>query len=144
MVRDLLRFVPYKEADIIMDAGSGIEKVWFNSVLTANKMEMEIKEGKDYLTFKEKVDWTIGNPPYYISWLFTKKALETSRKGIAWLLNLNNLNSLFTPKRLSFAKEKGFEITKIHIVNDSRWFGRYFFVVYEKKKGILTWKRETY
>jgi len=41
-------------------------------------------------------------------------------------------------------KEQGFELQKLHIVSDRRWFGRYYFLVFEKKKGILSWERKTY
>ena len=144
MVKDLLDILHIKKDDVVMDAGSGKNKVWFNCINSTIKYEYEIKDGNDYLEFKDKVDWTVGNPPYHISWDFHKKAIITSKKGIAWLVNLNNLNSLFTPKRLDFAKDNGFELTKMHILSDKRWFGRYFFIVFEKKKGILTWTKKSY
>lgn len=140
MVKDLLSYLNILESDVVMDAGSGKNKVWYNNVKSNNKLEMEIDDGKDYLQFNGEVDWTIGNPPYHISWDFHYKALQTSRKGIAWLVNLNNLNSLLSSKRLNIAKSYGFYLTKMIVVEDRRWFGRYFFLVFTKNGNpIIEW-----
>jgi len=144
MVIDLLKFINYDYYDLILDAGSGKNKVWFNSIKSKNKLECEIEDGIDFLQWNKPVDWTIGNPPFHLSWDFTKKALLISKKGIAWLLNINNLNSIFSPKRLEFAKSLGFQVSKIIVVEDKRWFGRYFFVIYLKENGILTWIKKKY
>jgi len=62
---------------------------------------------------------------------------------MAWLVNINGLNSNLSPNRLAIAKAFGFEITSMHLIEDARWFGRYFFIIYEKnKKGVLTWEKE--
>jgi hypothetical protein len=132
MVIDLLNYVPYYYEDVVMDAGSGANKVWYNNIITRDKMEWDLEDGKDYLKFDGEVDWTVGNPPYHISWDFHLKALQTSRKGIAWLVNLNNLNSLLSPKRLNIMRDYEFELTHIIVVEDVRWFGRYFFLIFEK------------
>jgi len=55
-----------------------------------------------------------------------------------------SLNSLLTPRRLQIMKDKGFELQHIRVVADKRWYGRYYFLVFEKKKGILSWTRKTY
>jgi len=145
MVIDLLDILPYNKDDVLLDAGSGQTKVWFNNIKATNKDECEIKEGKDFFLYDKMVDWTVGNPPYSIGWQFTEKAFSISRKGVAWLVNINGLNSNLSPKRLSHAKSLGFEITSIHVIEDKRWFGRYFFIIYEKnKKGILTWSNKKY
>ena len=67
MVRDLLELVPYEKSDVLLDAGSGKDKVWFNAFDCALKLEYEISEGRDFLTHNENPDWTIGNPPYNIN-----------------------------------------------------------------------------
>jgi len=64
---------------------------------------------------------------------------------MAWLVNINGLNSNLSPNRLAIAKAFGFEITSMHLIEDARWFGRYFFIIYEKnKKGVLTWEKKKY
>ena len=145
MVKDLMALVPYSQDDVLLDAGSGKSKVWFNNFNCKDKDECEITDGKDFFAYGKPVDWTVGNPPYHIGWDFTKKAFEISRKGVAWLVNINGLNSNLSPSRLAAAKALGFEVTAIHVIEDRRWFGRYFFLVYEKgKKGILTWEQKKY
>jgi len=154
MVKDLVSLLPIKETDTILDAGSGKNKVWFNNANVKEKYECEIEDGCDFLLWDKKVDWVIGNPPFATNniindrhqnlipiWI--EESSNIANKGMAFLLNHKIINFL-TPVRLSKLKDKGFEITKFHIVSDKRWFGRYYFLIFEKKKGILSWKRETY
>jgi hypothetical protein len=90
------------------------------------------------------VDWVVGNPPYHIGWEFTNKAGQIAKRRVAWLVNNAELNSLLTPRRLQVMKNYGFEITHIRVVADRRWFGRYYFLVYEKKEGFISWNTKTY
>ena len=153
MVKDLLEITPLRNGDIVLDAGSGKNKVWFNCLDTKGifkKLECEIEDGCDFYKWNKKVDWVIGNPPFRDKKegqnqipLWVEKASEIANKGMAFLINHKVINFL-TPVRLEKLKEKGFEITKLHIVADKRWFGRYYYIIFEKKKGILSWKRKTY
>ena len=77
------------------------------------------------------------NPPYHISWKFTEHALKIATKGIAWLINNQALNSHFTPRRIEKMNQLGFYLQKIIVVSDKRWFGRYYFVIFEKQKNEL-------
>jgi hypothetical protein len=145
MVKDLLALVPYLEEDVLLDAGSGKSKVWFRNFKCQEKDEVEIEDGKDFLNYAKEVDWVIGNPPYHIGWQFTEKAFEIARKGVAWLVNINGLNSNLSPNRLAISKSLGFEVVAIHVIEDKRWFGRYFFLIYQKnRKGILSWEQKKY
>jgi len=145
MVKDLISLLPLKENDVVLDAGSGKNKVWYDNIPNiCQKYECEIEDGCDFLEWNEKVDFIIGNPPYHIGWQFTEKASQLAKKGIAWLVNNTEMNSLFTPRRLQIIKDNGFEITHIKVVADKRWFGRYFFLIYEKKQGFVSWERKTY
>ncbi len=148
MVKDLMKLIPFRQDDWVMDAGSGRNKVWFNNIPPKCKScEMEIEEGYDFLevkgAFMEDIDWVIGNPPFDIGWKFTEQATEVAKKGIAFLGSIKFFNQ-FTSKRLEEMKKKGFELQRIHIVADARWYGRYYFLIFQKKKGILTWERKTY
>lgn len=144
MVIDLFKSTNFLPNDIVLDAGSGKNKVWQKNC-PVQCFECEIEDGCNFYEWNTQVDWVIGNPPYHESWKFTKHSVSIARKGIAWLINNQALNSHLTPARLDFLKENGFEYTNIHIVADRRWFGRYYFVILEKeKKGILTWERKTY
>ena len=91
----------------------------------------------------KKVDWVIGNPPFNIGWKFIDKMTEIAQVGIAVLGNINNFNQ-FTPKRLQTLKDNGFELQHIHIISDKRWFGRYYYLIFERKKGFVSWERKTY
>lgn len=142
MVKDLIAITPIKGS--VLDAGSGKNKVWFKN-LKGEKYECEIEDGNDFFLWDKKVDWVVGNPPFHQSWKFTEKALTIANKGIAWLINTQALNSHFTPARLQKMHELGFHYSYIKVVADSRWFGRYFYIILEKKpNNFISWERQTY
>lgn len=144
MVKDLIALLRIRWTDSVLDAGSGKNKVWYKNLPEGQqKYECEIEDGKDFLEWDIPVDWVIGNPPFHQGWLFCDKASQIARKGIAFLGNLNFWNSCL-PSRLEIMKQRGFEVQLIHIVQDKRWFGRYYFIVFAKKKGILSWNTKTY
>lgn len=143
MAKDLLALLPL-EGKSVLDAGSGKNKVWFNA-LSGEKYECELEDGLNFYEWDKPVDWIVGNPPYHESWKFTEKALAVATEGIAWLLNNQAMNSHLTPARLAKLKEAGWSYTKIHVVADKRWFGRYYFLVLERKKDdFISWERKTY
>lgn len=150
MVKDLIATIPL--SGLVLDAGSGKNKVWFNNIpnnciggeLIIGKKECEIEDGCDFLTWDIPVDWIIGNPPFHQSWLFMENSCRIARKGFAFLINNTGLNSTFTPRRLQIMKDAGFELQSIKVVADKRWFGRYYFLIFEKKKGFVSWERKTY
>lgn len=143
MAKDLISILPIKETDTVLDAGSGKNKVWFNNLTVKEKYECEIEDGCDFYKWDKRVDWVIGNPPFHEGWKFVEKAMSISNKGIAFLGNINFFNQ-FTTRRLDILKNNGFELQRIHIVSDKRWFGRYYFLIFEKKRGILSWGSKAY
>lgn len=144
MVKDLLSLIPATREDTFLDAGSGKNKVWFNNLYCGQKFECEIEDGCDFFLWDKKIDWIIGNPPFHEGWKFLDKASQIANKGIAFLGNLNFWNSCL-PSRFEILKERGFFLNKLHIVQDSRWFGRYYFLIFEKKKNkFLSWNSKTY
>ena len=127
----------------VLDAGSGKNKVWFNE-LKGEKYECEIDDGVDFFKWNKKVDWVVGNPPFHKGWLFIEQASKIAQKGIAFLGNLNFLNSCL-PNRFEKLKKNGFYLQKIIIVQDTRWFGRYYYLIFEKKENdFLSWSLKTY
>ena len=146
MVKDLVALLPIETTDFVLDAGSGKNKVWFNEIKDkCFALEREIKDGKDFMEWDIPVQWVIGNPPYHIGWKFTKKATEIAQKGIAWLVNNTEMNSLFTPRRQQIIRDAGFYLQRIHIVADKRWFGRYYFLIFTKEPNtFISWNTKTY
>ncbi len=145
MVKDLIALLPFKKNDCVHDAGSGKNKVWYKNIpKICIPSESEIEDGENFHDEKSQYDWVIGNPPYHESWKFTEHAIKIAQKGIAWLVNNQALNSHFTPRRLQMMKDAGFELQYIHVVSDKRWFGRYYFIIFKKQKGIISWERKTY
>jgi hypothetical protein len=155
MVKDLLKLIPFEEGDVALDAGSGKNKIWQKNC-PVKCLECEIEDGCDFLNdWNENIQWTIGNPPFAGNEINEKgrhpnlipqwieHSSNISTKGMAFLINHKIINFL-TPVRLEKLKEKGFYLTKLHIVADRRWFGRYFFLIFEKKPGFVSWERKTY
>lgn len=152
MVEELLNIVPLSGS--ILDAGSGKNKVWYNYLIGLKEkysdiekvFECEIEDGLDFLTeWKRKVDWVVGNPPYHLGKDFLLKAGDVAHKGIAFLINNQCFNSYLLPSRLKTMEEKGFFINKIHVVQDKRWFGRYYFLIFTKEKNnFITYNTKTY
>lgn len=140
MVRYLLDKTPIDGS--VLDAGSGKNKVWFNE-LKGEKYECEIEDGVDFFSWNKKVNWVVGNPPFHLGWKFLKKASEIAQ-NIAFLGNLNFLNSLL-PKRLEELKQKGFYLNRIIIVQDKRWFGRYYYLIFMKKENdFVLWNSKVF
>ena len=142
MAKDLIALLPIKEGDSVLDAGSGKNKVWAKNIPRC--LECELEDGCNFLIWDKKVDWVVGNPPFHLGWKFLDKASQVANKGIAFLGNLNFWNSCL-PSRFELLKERGFYLQKIHIVQDKRWFGRYYFLILEKKPNdFIGWTKKTY
>ena len=145
MVKDLLAITPIGENDSVLDAGSGSNKVWYNNIKQKEKYECEIEEGKDFFEWNLEVDWVVGNPPFQLGWKFLEKASSIARKGIAFLGSIKFLNSMVVPNRLETLKQRGFSLKRVHILQDKRWFGRYFYLILTKEENnFLSWTLKVY
>lgn len=139
MAKLLISRVNIEEGDEVMEPCFGTGSFYKNFPTNCKKHFCEINLGKNYLDFEGEVDYTISNPPFIprkLFWSFHIKAMETTRKGIYWLINISSLN-VFTPKRLEEMNDKGWYINSFFIVADKRWFGRYAFVEINKKKSSV-------
>jgi hypothetical protein len=131
MARDLLKLIPFEPRNSVLDPCSGRNKVWLrNFPSNAIHLDCEIEEGSSFFDWCEPVDWIVGNPPFSKGVLFTEHAMRFCRKGIAYLGNHNFINSLFLPSRMEKYKGQGWAISRMQIVQDKRWFGRYYFVIF--------------
>jgi len=149
MVRDLLSITPIGRDDVVLDDGSGKNKVWFNNLATPNRLECEIEDGCDFYQWNTKVDWIIGNPPFRQNgenqiWKWMDKASQIANKGMAFLINHKVFNTL-TPVRLEQLKQRGFCLQQIHIVADKRWFGRYYYLIFTRAESeVFSWNCKSY
>lgn len=151
LAKVLINLVPIQPSDLVLDPSCGENKVFLKNFPTQNKLSCEIRDdligddvGKDFLDFATPVDWAITNPPFSLYWKFCDHASEICRKGFAYLTNSNAFLSL-TPRRLTLLSERGFGITTLEVLNIRKWFGRYYFVVFEKgKPSIIGWSKETW
>jgi len=144
-VKDLLAITPIGENDSVLDAGSGLNKVWYNNIKQKEKYECEIEEGRDFFEWNLEVDWVVGNPPFQLGWKFLEKASRIARKGIAFLGSIKFLNSMVVPNRLETLKQRGFSLKRMHILQDKRWYGRYFYLIFTKEENnFLSWVLKVY
>lgn len=145
MVIDLLADSPIDINDSVLDAGSGLNKVWYNNLPNQDKYECELEDGCDFLEWNQRVDWVIGNPPFSIGYKFLLHAATIVNKGIIFLLNFNGLNSSFTPKRLDTLKTNDLSLKSIVVCQDKRWYGRYYLVTFTKENNnVISWIRKVY
>ena len=143
MAKDLIQLLPILHSDTVLDAGSGLNKVWYNN-LPGIRYECELADGCDFLLWDKQIDWIVGNPPFHIGWKFLEKSAQIAKKGIAFLGNYQFWNSL-TPNRLQILSESGWTVSRVHIVCDKRWYGRYYFIIFTKENStFLSWRKGSY
>ena len=73
----------------------------------------EILEGRDFFTYKNKVDWVITNPPYSQMRKFMQKSMQIADNVVF----LTTINHLWLKARLRDVDENGFGIREIIIFN---------------------------
>jgi hypothetical protein len=118
---------------VVIDPAAGSTKPFYSNIV-AHRMYCEVQEGTDFLNSEFSYDWAITNPPYHLLWKFIDKASLEARKGFAFLVNINGINTL-TPRRLQILTSRGFHLRALHVCTVRKWFGRYYFYVFEKKSG---------
>ena len=137
LARECVRLV--KPIGSILDPCRG-NGAFFNNLPRGTKY-CELKEGKDFYKFNEKIDWIISNPPYSDLDKWLKHSFKLARKGVAYLLGINNL----TARRLELANHYGFGLTKMSMFKVFKWWGMSLFVVWEKgKKDIIKYNRKVW
>jgi hypothetical protein len=107
---------------------------FYNNLPICDKDWCEITEGKDFFDYDERVDLIIGNPPYSLwsDWLDHTTELTDKFCYIFGMMN-------FTDYRLKQIEEKGYGLTKLHIVKIDWWFSQSIIAVFEKgQKSIIT------
>lgn len=140
-----LGLTPIAEGHTVHDAAKG-DGAFFDQFPVSKTLRSysEIAEGRDFLSREEPSDWIVTNPPYHVFWKYVEKSATLARVGFGFLISSNPMLSL-TPKRLSWLKSQGFGITTIAVVNVREWFGRYYYVVFQRNhESILKWSEEKF
>ena len=123
-----------KEGDTVLDPSYGGGIFYDNLPEYVNKEWCEIDKGKDFFEYDKKVDCIIGNPPYS---LWNKWLDHTIKLTDKFCYIFGNLN--FTDKRIREIIDKGYGITKFHLLKIDWWFSPSYLVVFEKNKpSIIT------
>lgn len=147
MAKMLISRIHFNDNDIVMEPCRGLGAFYNNLPNNVIKKYCEINDGIDYLTQNEIVDITLSNPPFVprtLFWEFMLKAMETTRREIYWLINLQSIN-VFTPKRLKEMANKQWYINDFFICADKRWFGRYVWVKFTKiNNGFISYTDKIY
>ena len=147
----ILEKCPIQSDEIFYEPFKGTGSL-FNQVNVPVKYWSEITEGKDVFDFDYQTNNDITtiytNPPfkclipnkkgimkiknccYFFLEYFMKHFV--SLKKIGFIMNVACFQSL-TPKRLQQLDALGFVISKIVVFNVQKWFGRYYFVQFERK-----------
>lgn len=140
LAEKLIQQLPIKAGDVLFEPFRG-EGAFFNHFpATCVNHWAEIKEGRDYRSFTEEVDWVITNPPFRIEQgknCFVSLLNEFSsraRKGICFLASGVCFQSL-TPLRMKALNVKGWYLTRITVCNVKKWRGRYYFLQFTKEKN---------
>ncbi len=115
--------------DVLLEPFAGGDAFYKQFPKENKKDWCEIQRGRDYLKSDLTCDWVITNPPYSIMNDILPKLYEC-RKGFCLLVN----NLTLTPVRLQKINDAGFYISLIYFFTISKWFGRQYYYVFEKRK----------
>ena len=143
--KDIILQLPINKNDTVLEPFKG-EGSFYNQLPECKKLYCEKDENINFFDWQDKVDWIVSNPPFKI--LVDNKptnglipiiehSMTITSKGFGYLVN-NRLFNALTVRRLRLWKNKGFCISYIKVYEIKKWFGRYFFILFEKNKtGIL-------
>ena len=154
LAKTLVEMCPIEENDIVIEPFKGEGAFYDAFPQNCRKEWAEITEGKDYKDITRAYDWVITNPPFRLQthqtkrinsfWLLLDYYAQRARKGIGFLAN-DRCFSVFTPKRIEYLKEMGWEITKICCCSVKKWRGRYYFIILQRKPaGFFLCLKENY
>lgn len=119
--------------DKVLDPSYG-EGVFYNNLPECDKDYCEITMNKDFFECNNKYDLIIGNPPFSLWTKWLEHTMKLTNK-FCYIMGALNL----TRKRLSDIENKGYGLTKMHILTISWWFGTSYICIFEKnKQSIIT------
>ena len=143
--KNIISQLNINENDTVLEPFKGAGS-FYNQFPNCKKFYCEKAENINFFNWQDKVDWVVSNPPFKILVdnkpknglvLIIEHSIKITNKGFGFLVNHNLFNAL-TVRRLNLWKDQGFTITYIKVYEIKKWFGRYFFILFEKNKpGIL-------
>ncbi len=93
----------------------------------------EMKEGKPFENYEEKVDWIITNPPWSKMRIFLEKSCQVANKHIVFLITVNHV---FTKARIRITKQYNFGLKEILYIETPKEFPPMGFQI-----GIIHWEK---
>jgi hypothetical protein len=115
-----------------------LEEVWYdpfrnsgsyyNQFPEGNPKEWsEILDGRDFFEFDGKVDIICSNPPYSCMNRVIEKCIELRPRVVSLLVGMMNFN----PKRIEMFEKAGYRLTRFHLTDIYKWFGRSYIIQFE-------------
>lgn len=83
----------------------------------------EIKEGKDFFNYHNKVDWIITNPPWILFSHFLKHSVKLSDN----IVFIASMHYIATKKRLRILKDNNFWLKEILLIDTPKEWGSWGF-----------------
>jgi hypothetical protein len=109
--------------------GNGI---FYDNLPECEKNWCEITDGKDFFKETDRYDLIIGNPPFS---LWSKWIDHTMKLTDKFCYIIGCLN--FSDKRIRDIMDRGYGLTKFHLLKIDWWFSCAFIVVFEKNKPSI-------
>lgn len=112
-IDDLLKYEEYNDDGLYLEPCWGINKYLYYKLKEqfTNVDGFDVIDNTgDFLTFNDKVDYIITNPPFNLNTEFINKAFEVTNKKISFLVPLNYLDCI---KRYDIFHNKDFPVKSI-------------------------------
>lgn len=109
LAREIIEY--FNPTGRILDPSRG-EGAFYDNYDTDNKDWCELGEGKDFLSYQEKVDWIITNPPWSMMQQFLLHGMEVADN----IVYLTTINHYTTKRRIRDMRKHNFAIKEIYNV----------------------------
>ena len=121
----------FKPTGKILEPCKGIGNIY--NELPKGSLWCEIKKGRDFFKFNEKVDWIITNPP----WILYSEFLEHSYELANNIVFIASFHYIGTKKRFKLMKENNFWLKEILLIETPKEWGGWGFqlVAFYYKRG---------
>jgi hypothetical protein len=130
----MIEMCDIKENETVLDPSKGGGIFYNNLPNNCIKSYCEITENIDFFNNNNRYDLIIGNPPYS---LWNKWIEHTMKLTDKFCYIFGSFN--FTDKRIRDIINKGYGITKFHLVKINWWYSPSYLVLFEKNKpSIIT------